>query len=402
LAALNRFAKAGRDVEVTLVDARERSEFPPLYPDLISGRIRRRSMEYSLAKACGKKGARFMHAKVEGIAPGRVETDAGVLAPDYTLVALGAETNWFGNRRFGRYAIGLHSNREGLAIRRAILDLCARAIYRGCTCNIVIVGGGYTGFETAGHTLAVLDQAGRAYRCDLRKKIRLQIVDLAPRVLSMVGGNVAAAATRTMASEGVRIRTNLTVDDFLDERTVRLRNGETIENALVLWTPGVTTVPAAANVEAQKGPRRSLATDEKLHVKGADRLYAAGDCAHSISPSRNEPLRMAVQFSLLAGDCAARNILAEIRGTKSRVFDPADPGYVVPLTGKAGAGDLLRIKEIFGPVPLLLHYFMCGLRSWGFNRLRVAADVARLTSGPSWAIRRADGSSLQASLGFEG
>jgi NADH dehydrogenase len=388
LAAVARLARSGQDVDVTLVDARAVSEFPPLYPDLISGRIRRRSMEYPLQRVRSRWGASFLQARVKSIEPGRVETDAGTLEPDYTLVALGADTNWFGNDRFRDHAIGLHSNREGLAIREAILDLCARAVQDDRESEIVIVGGGYTGFETAGHAFAVLDHLSRIHRIPLRDRIHVQIIDLAPKVLSMVGENISASATRTMVNEGARIRTELTVDEFVDPRTVRLTNGETIDNALVLWTPGVTTVQAAAGVDAEKGPRNALATDEHLHVKGADRLYAAGDCAHSISPSRGEPLRMAVQFSLLAGDCAARNILAEIRGAKRITFDPADPGYVVPLSRMGGAGDLLRIKEVYGPVPLLLHYFMCALRSWGLNRLRVAADVARLTTGPSWELPR--------------
>jgi hypothetical protein len=50
----------------------------------------------------------------------------------------------------------------------------------------------------------------------------------------------------------------------------------------------------------------------------------------------------------------------------------------------SGGGDIFRKVKLYGPGPYLLHYFMCVLRSWGTNRLRVLGDLLGLTAGPRW------------------
>lgn len=385
LAAMHRLRRAAPEAEISLVDARDASEFLPLYPDLISGKIRPESIRYPLEPACQRAGVRFLRTRVEGIEPGRVMLESGSIRSDRILVALGAENNWFGHEPFSRHAIGLKSISEGLEIhyrlRRSAQDVLRRDASR---IHVLIVGGGYTGFETAGHVLTLLDRLGRARGRNLRKHFDIRILDIAPKVLSMVDESISRQAIQAMKSEGVQICTQLTLDEFLDPRKVRLSDGQVISDAIVLWTPGVKTSKAATTTPGEKGPRKTLAADSCLRVKGAEGIYAAGDAAHMVSPSTGETFRMAIQFSLQAGDCAARNIAADLAGQEPRTFDPLDPGYVVPLSRMSGGGDIFRKVKLYGPGPYFLHYFMCALRSWGTNRLRVLADLFGLTAGPRW------------------
>ncbi len=386
LAAMHRLRRAAPEAEISLVDARDAGEFLPLYPDLISGKIRPESIRYPLEPACRRAGVRFLRTRVEGIEPGRVTLESGPIRTDRILVALGAENNWFGNEQFARHAIGLKSISEGLAIhhrlRRSAWHVLRREVSR---VHVLIVGGGYTGFETAGHVLTLLDRLSLARGRDLRKHFDIRILDIAPKVLSMVDESISRQAVQAMKSEAVQICTQLTVEEFLGPRKVHLSDGQVISDALVLWTPGVKTSKAATTTPGEKGPRKALATESNLRVKGAEGIYAAGDAAHMVSPSSGQAFRMAIQFSLQSGDCAGRNIAADLAGREPKTFDPLDPGYVVPLSRMSGGGDIFRKVKLYGPVPYFLHYFMCTLRSWGTNRLRVLGDLLGLTTGPRWA-----------------
>ena len=46
---------------------------------------------------------------------------------------------------------------------------------------------------------------------------------------------------------------------------------------------------------------------------------------------KNNFLRMAVQFSIAQGDCAARNIINSIKAKPLDKYKPVDMGYIIPM-----------------------------------------------------------------------
>ncbi|MFW6066277.1 MAG: FAD-dependent oxidoreductase, partial [Planctomycetota bacterium] len=159
-----------------------------------------------------------------------------------------------------------------------------------------------------------------------------------------------------------------------DGDSVRLTDGRTPANALVVWSAGVAPGEASAALEASNGGRR-LEVDEHLRVAGCQRMFAAGDVAAATRPGESTPLRMGVQFSISGGRLSARNILRAIGGRELLTFNPLDPGYLVPLAPGRAAGVVLG-REFRGRFPYLLHYFMGMARSWGRrNRFGLLGDM---------------------------
>ena len=76
---------------------------------------------------------------------------------------------------------------------------------------------------------------------------------------------------------------------------------------------------------------------------------------------------MSIQFSLTGGRTAGQNVLAAMAGRPLKVYDPFDPGYVVPLGPGVGAGKVMGVPLV-GSVPVVLHYFMCAARSWTWRQ----------------------------------
>lgn len=394
LAAARHLARVRRrlGLKVRLVDRRGSSEFAPLFPDLVSERIRPGSIRFPLASACRAMGVEFVRAEVRAIDADRcrVETDAGPLQADRLILATGCETNYFGNTEMAQRTLELKSVEDGLGVCRAVTDLLDRARKGGRTANFVIVGGGYTGFETASHIAYLLRRVTGLGFAGLGEVARILVVELSDNVLGNVSGDLREWSVNLIRRFGVDVRTGTTVREPPDGDRVRLSDGTELFPAVVIWTAGVT--PGAAVTESglpTVGGGR-LDVDRFLRSPGSSSVFAAGDVAGARASRSRRPaphgthraddrkhlLRMAVQFSLTGGEAAARNTVRSLLGCPLRAFEPLDLGYVLPLAPGRAAGVVLR-HRMRGGLPYGLHYFMSLLRAWDWpQRGRIARDVA--------------------------
>ena len=86
----------------------------------------------------------------------RIYTPMGDLHYDHLVLAIGADSYFFGNEEIQRHAIPMKSVAEALYLRNRILNDFERALSvpdyeeRQGLIDIVIVGGGPTGVEVAG------------------------------------------------------------------------------------------------------------------------------------------------------------------------------------------------------------------------------------------------------------
>ncbi|MGC9453587.1 MAG: NAD(P)/FAD-dependent oxidoreductase [Phycisphaerae bacterium] len=360
-------------LSVRLIDRSDSAVFSPLLPDVVSARLRPRRLAFPLARHCRRLGAEFIRANVLSIDPsaGRVETDAGAFEADFLLDALGCETNYFGFEEARRKAIGLKSLAEAVSIRRRAVELLAGR--RDGPVNLVIVGGGYTGFETASHLAYLASGLTRLGFRELSRAANITVLEIADEVLRNVSPRTRRWSLRLLKSLGVTVRTGTTVESFEGD-AVRLTDGRVLPRALVVWSPGVAPGQASAALAASEGGRR-LKVDPQLRLPGLPRCFAAGDVAAGVRPGENVPLRMGVQFSIAGGRLAAKNILRAAVGGELFTFNPLDPGYLVPLAPGRAAGVVMG-REFRGRFPYLLHYFMGVARSWGWsNRMGLLGDM---------------------------
>lgn len=372
LAAAGELAGRG-DVSVRLIDCRADSVFSPLLPDIVSARLRANRLAFPLADYCRRMSVEFIRSHVRSIDPsaGRVRTNAGACEADFLLNALGCETNYFGFDDARRHAPGLKSLTEAAAIRRRTVELLRRSDYEPA--NLVVVGGGYTGFETASHLAYLASRVSGLEFRELGRAASVTVLEKADEVLRNVSPQTRRWSRRMLRGLGASVHTGTTVESF-DGDSVRLTDGRTLANALVVWSAGVAPGEVSGALPASHGGRR-LEVDEHLRVAGCERMFAAGDVAAATRPGENAPLRMGVQFSLAAGRLAARNILRAAAGRELLTFYPLDPGYLVPLAPGRAAGVVMG-REFRGRFPYLLHYFMGTARSWGWrNRFGLLGDM---------------------------
>src|ERR1700751_715173 len=145
------------------------------------------------------------------------------LSYDSLVLATGAQHSYFGHDEFERYAPGLKSLADAVAVRNKILKAFEQAEaeedptrHRNLL-TFVLVGAGPTGVELAG-ALAVLVRS--TLRSEYRRidpaAARGVLMDMLPRVLGTVAEPLSAAATARLERLGVEVRLGQGVE-LIDE-----------------------------------------------------------------------------------------------------------------------------------------------------------------------------------------
>ena len=187
----------------------------------------------------------------------------GVRIPyDFLILATGVTHSYFGHNEFEKFAPGLKSLADAVAIRNKILQAFEQAEaeedpskHRDLL-TFILVGAGPTGVEMAS-AIAVLVRSTlkSEYRRINPETARIVLLDMAPRVLGTFAENLSLVAKKRLQSLGVEVRLGHGADQIDAEGVIVA--GERISSRTVIWTAGVAPSPAGKwlNVETDRAGR---------------------------------------------------------------------------------------------------------------------------------------------------
>jgi NADH:quinone reductase (non-electrogenic) len=268
------------------------------------------------------------------------------LSYDSLILATGAQHSYFGHDEFERYAPGLKSLADAVAVRNKILKAFEQAEaeedpsrHRDLL-TFVLVGAGPTGVEMAA---AIATLIRNSLRSDFRRvdptTARVVLVDRSKRVLNSFSEKLSEAAHKRLKDLGVEILLEHGVDQ-IDEEGVIVA-GERIAGKTVIWTAGVTPSPAAKwlGVETDHAGRVRVLND--LTVPGHPEVFVVGDTASLDQDGRPLPgvAQVAMQQGKYAGKRIHRRLLGESAPAPFRYFDKGNmavvgKGFAILQTGK--------------------------------------------------------------------
>ncbi|HET9044456.1 MAG TPA: NAD(P)/FAD-dependent oxidoreductase, partial [Burkholderiales bacterium] len=298
---------------------------------------------------------------------------------DYLVVAAGATHSYFGHDAWARFAPGLKTLDDAMEIRGRILLAYERAeratdpAEQRRLLTFVVVGGGATGVELAG-TLAEI--ARHTLRDEFRRidsrDARIVLLEGADRVLPTYPPDLSEKARRQLDRLGVQVCTSSIVT-AIDADGVRF-GGVRMAAGTVVWAAGIAASPLgrALGVPLDRAGRVAVAQD--LSIPDHPEVFVIGDLATVTSDGK--PVPGIAPAAKQMGRCAARNILARLRGAPTRAFRYRDYGSLATIGRHAGIAVIGPFK--FWGLPawlfwLFIHiYFLIGFR----NRLMVLADWA--------------------------
>jgi NADH dehydrogenase FAD-containing subunit len=201
---------------------------------------------------------------------------------DHLILATGASHNYFGHEEFAKFAPGLKSLADAVAIRNKILkafEIAEAEVdpskHRDLL-TFVLIGGGPTGVELAG---AISIFIRGTLKSDFRRvdpaMARIVLIDGGKRVLGTFSEKLSAAAMKRLQELGVEVRLGHRVDEVDDDGVVVA--GERVASKTVIWTAGVTPSPAGKwlGVETDRAGRVRVQPD--LSVPGHPEIFVVGD-----------------------------------------------------------------------------------------------------------------------------
>jgi NADH:quinone reductase (non-electrogenic) len=345
------------DVEVVLVDRHDYHTFQPLLYQLATGLLETSAVGHSLRDLVhGQDNATIHQATVTAIdLEARDVSFEGMesLAYDYLVLGLGAEVNFFGTKGAAEHAFPMYTLTDAVRLKQHVLkrweaaDRDAGLVDDGAL-NVVVVGGGPTGVETAG-ALAEL------YRGDFAKdypglpqeKARIVLVEAGPELFPMFKENLREYTVDALEERSVEVRTGDAVQTVAPTR-VTLKSGEELEAHTLVWGAGLqgNELVGSLGLELERGNRIGVGPD--LLVTGHPDAYAIGDVAAITDEKTEQVLPQLGSVALQSGEHAGESIARRVEGKEPKPFKYRDKGTMATIGRRAAVVQMLGGKTMKG------------------------------------------------------
>jgi NADH dehydrogenase len=339
------------DADIALVDQHDYHTFQPLLYQVATDLIETSTVGHPLRDLFHDQPNVAVHvATVNGIDLENRQVSFREMRPetyDQLVLALGATVNFFGVAGADEHAFPLYSLPDAVRLRKHVLerweaaDRDADLIDDGAL-NIVVVGAGPTGVESAG-ALAELYRTN--FSQDFPKlpqdKARIILVEAGDAVLPMFKKGLQTYAKKALEKRTVEVRLGEVVEK-IDPTRVHLKSGEVLNAHTLVWGAGLQASPVAANlgVELQHGSR--IPTEPDLSVTGHPEVFVAGDIGWITDAKTKKVLPQLGSVALQAGERAGENIARRLEGKDTEPFKYLDKGTMATIGRKAAVVQMPR------------------------------------------------------------
>jgi NADH dehydrogenase len=347
----------GADAEVVLVDRHDYHTFQPLLYQLATGLLETTAVGHSLRDLLARHDNTLVHkASVNRIDLGSqtVEFDAiDPVAYDYLVLGIGAEVNYFGTSGAAEHAFPMYTLPHAVRLKDHILERWEAAdrdpsLIEDGALNVVVVGGGPTGVETAG-ALAELYRGDFAkdYRGVEPEDARIVLVEAGPELFGMFKPKLRKYAEKALTDRGVEVVTGEQVA-AVEPTRVALKSGEKLKAHTLVWGAGLqgNALVQSLGLELQRGNRIAVGPD--LALPDHPEVYVVGDVAAITDAKTEQELPQLGSVALQSGEHAGKTIAARLAGKERDPFKYKDKGTMATIGRGAAVVQFLRGRTMTG------------------------------------------------------
>jgi NADH dehydrogenase FAD-containing subunit len=287
---------------------------------------------------------------------------------DYLVLALGSNTNFFGNKNIEKSSFTMKSLYDAFSIRSHIIDTLEQTdillfeekknilvdreiknirsnIYRlnykdkedklektrKSLTTYVVVGGGFAGVETIGEINDFIKEPIRDYYQNIDiKDVRVILINSGSGILPEMDERLGKFALEELKKKNVEVILNNRVidvksiiegndDDEENQFSLRgpkkiiLKDNSHIIADTLIWTAGVVPEKSVIDISCEHDKSGKVITDKYLQIKGHRDIYAIGDCALIIESNSGKPCPPTAQHAIREGQVTAENISSSIK-----------------------------------------------------------------------------------------
>lgn len=389
-------ALARAPVSVTLVDRRNYHLFRPMLYQVATGLLSADEIAGPLRSILRESTVEVLLEEVTGVdsEARRVHLYQYDLPYDFLILATGIQYNYFGHDEWQQVAPGLASLEDADEVRGKVLLAFERAEKIAALgsaapeavqqlLTFVLIGAGTVGVEMAS-TLAEMSQMALTH--DFRhidpRAAQILLYEAESRVLPTYPEALSAKAERHLEKLGVKVRTNTRVT-LVDSDGI-VAGGQRVLASTVLWSAGVRASPAGRWLGAATDKSGRVIVNSDLSIPGHPEIFAIGDTAHVVAPSRNllgiknkTPMVMpgVAQPAIQEGQYVAQLIRSRVLGRRTPApFWYWDKGDLAIVGRTYAVADLRFVRFAGFPAWIIwavVHiYFLIGFANRFFVLLR--------------------------------
>ncbi|HZD34930.1 MAG TPA: NAD(P)/FAD-dependent oxidoreductase [Nitrososphaeraceae archaeon] len=335
---LKRLQKAFQDdvrIDITLVSRDNFFLFTPMLPEVTSGSIETRHIVTPIRTFC--KRAKFIEASIKEINLKHKEVIVShkigkesrpidqrdhALKYDYLTIALGGETNFFGNTEIAKHAFTMKTVGDAMLLRDHVINMLEQADVeyedeelKKKLITFVVVGGGFSGVETVGELNDFIRESIRVYYHNLKENdAKIILVNSGDRLLPEVPAELADFTLRILRTNRIEVKLNVRVSGA-SSNSIKLNDGSIVSSHTLIWAGGVKPDPLVTKINNCEHDQKSgkVLSNSYLELKGWNNVFAVGDCAYITDPNTDKPYPPTAQHAIRQATVAADNMISDIQ-----------------------------------------------------------------------------------------
>lgn len=332
------------DLEITLIDKDGFHYFTPEYyklvyfnkddgidADFFKKAIYRFSVPlYEIFK--GKRNFKLIIDEAEDIdfEKNKVKTKSGaVFSYDYLILALGSETEYFGNLSIREFVYPFKTIQDSLNARNAVDELFYREAKHD-PIQISVVGGGLTGCEVAASLSETVSNLAKIHSHP-RENVSVEILEGSYSILPQFDKWTRKKVESRLKKMGVKISVNRIITEVKEDNVIT-KDGKIFPYDLLIWTVGVKANRLVEKLKGVKLDKKNLIlVDEYMRIPPFENVFAIGDLASFKDAATGMACPMTAQSAISEGRYVAYAIKRLMHKRKIYRHWPERHGFIIPL-----------------------------------------------------------------------
>ena len=373
-----------RDAEIILFNKENHLVFSPLLADAVGSSLSLDDVIVPLRQLLPGVQCRTEEVRNVNLEASQIEHDGydglpRTLSYDQIVIASGNVSNLNVVPGMADHAFPLKTVGDAAVLRTHILqqlekaEVCDDAEKRRWFLSFIVVGGGYSGVETAGE-INDLVRSSRKFFANIRDdEISVTLIHSRDQLLPEISPPLREFARMKMEKAGVTMRLNVRVQLATGEG-VGLPDGF-VHGGTIVCTIGSTIAPVVDRLATPKEKGRIL-TEPDMRLRGCNNAWAIGDCAAIVNAHDGQLSPPTGQFAERQGRQCAENIVRALSGEPTRPFRFKLLGQLCSIGGHCA------VAEMFG-------FRLSGFWAWftwrGVYLFKLPAWSRRIQVGFDWA-----------------
>ncbi|MFP4673065.1 MAG: FAD-dependent oxidoreductase [Opitutales bacterium] len=355
--SLAKIATRGNPRRIGLIADENHMVFQPMLPEVASASISPRHVVNPIRHLC--RGLEIYKATIKSIDLKNKELTLrpGPFSPDFVIrfrhlvVALGAQVDVSRVPGMPEHAYLMQNVGDAMKLRATVIsrfeeaNLVSDPVRRRRLLTFVVVGGGYSGVETAGQILDLFQGINQYYSNIGPEDFQVHLIHSRDHLLPTLSKKLGKYAEAKLRRRGLNVILNKRVKALTANR-VFLDDDTGIDSNTAVSTVGtkphalVTQLAEDAGLETSRG---RIVTRNTLQAPGYDWLWAAGDCAAVPLPDGGESPPTA-QFAMRQGKLLGKNVAAFLQSKPMRPFSFEGLGELAAIGHRTAVAEVLGFK----------------------------------------------------------